>query len=71
MHLNLKTVLFQLIQLSISTQLRSIQPIEKPQLGTSTQGQRGPRSDGNEEVLCIPQSSSNTGTLPSDCLVSY
>ena len=28
-------------------------------------------SDGNEEVLCIPQSSSITGTSPSDCLVSY
>ena len=30
-----------------------------------------PGSDGNEGVLCIPQSSSITGTLPSDCLVSY
>ena len=28
-------------------------------------------SDGNEEALHIPQSSSITGTLPSDCLVSY
>ena len=27
--------------------------------------------DGNEGVLCIPQSSSITGTSPSDCLVSY
>ena len=26
---------------------------------------------GNEGALCIPQSSSITGTSPSDCLVSY
>ena len=30
-----------------------------------------PGSDGNEGVLRIPQSSSITGTSPSDCLVSY
>ena len=34
-------------------------------------GQSGPGSNGNEGVLRIPQSSSITGTLPSDCLVSY
>ena len=34
-------------------------------------GQNGPGSNGNEEVLHIPQSSSITGTSPSDCLVSY
>ena len=33
--------------------------------------QSGTGSDGNKEVLCIPQSSSITGTSPSDCLVSY
>ena len=33
--------------------------------------QSGPGSDGNERVLCIPQSSRITGTSPSDCLVSY
>ena len=32
--------------------------------------QSGPKSDGNEGVFCIPQSSSITGTSPSD-LVSY
>ena len=32
---------------------------------------RGPGSDGNKGVLRIPQSSSNTETLLSDCLVSY
>ena len=31
----------------------------------------GPKSNGNEGVLCIPQSSSITETSPSDCLVSY
>ena len=34
-------------------------------------GQSGPVSDGNKGVLRIPQSSSITGTSPSDCLVSY
>ena len=37
----------------------------------TTPGQSGPGSDGNEGVLCVPQSSSITGTSPSDCLVSY
>ena len=39
--------------------------------GATTSEQCGPWSDGNEEVLRIPQSSSITGTSPSDCLVSY
>ena len=39
--------------------------------GATTPSQSEPGSDGNEGVLCIPQSSSITGTLPSDCLVSY
>ena len=38
--------------------------------GTTTQGQSVPGSNGNEGVLCIPQSSSITGTSPSDYLVS-
>ena len=33
--------------------------------------QSGPGSNGNEVVLYIPQSSSITGTSPSDCLESY
>ena len=37
----------------------------------TTPGQKRPGSTGNEGVLRIPQSSSTTGTLPSDCLVSY
>ena len=39
--------------------------------GATTSGQSGPGSDGNEEVLWIPQSSSITETSPSDCLMSY
>ena len=34
-------------------------------------GESGPGSDGNEEVLRIPQSSSITGAVRSDCLMSY
>ena len=40
-------------------------------MGDTTLGQSGPESDGNEEVLRIPQSTSITGTSPSDFLVSY
>ena len=39
--------------------------------GATTPGQSGPGSDGNKGVLRISQSSNITGTLPSDCLVSY
>ena len=39
--------------------------------GATTLAQSGPGSDGNEGVLHIPQSSSITGTAPSDCLVSH
>ena len=66
-----KTVQFQTIQFSISTQFSSILPIDKTLLGDITLGQSGPGSDGNERVLHIPQSSSIIGTSPSDCLVSY
>ena len=34
-------------------------------------GPSGPGSNGNDGVLCIPQSLSITGTSPLDCLVSY
>ena len=40
-------------------------------LSGTTQAQSRLESDGNEGVLCIPQSSSITGASPSDCLVSY
>ena len=69
--LNVKTVLFLIIQFSISPELSSIRPIDRTLSGTTAPGQNGPGNDGNEEVLCIPQSSSITGASPSDCLVSY
>ena len=49
----------------------SIWPIDRTLSGATNLGQNGSESDGNKEVLHIPQSSSITGTLPSDCLVSY
>ena len=66
--LNVKTVQFQTIQFSISTQFSSIRPIYRTLPGAIIPR---PRSDGDEGVLRIPQSSSITGTPPSDCLVSY
>ena len=71
MQLNLKTGLFQTIQFSISTRFSSILPIDKTLSDATTLGKSGPGSNGNEGVLHIPQSSSITGTLQSDCLVSY
>ena len=65
-----RTVLFQTIQFSISTQFSSIWPTDRTLLGATTLGQSEPGSDGNEGVLCIPQSSSITGTSLSDYLVS-
>ena len=66
-----KTVLFQTIQFSISTQFSSIWPIDRTLSGATTSGQSGLGSDAEKAVLCIPQSSSITGTSPSDYLVSY
>ena len=43
-----KTVLFQNIQLNISTQFSSIWPIDKNLSGFTAPGQSGPGSDGNE-----------------------
>ena len=61
----------QTIQFSINTQFSSIWPIDRALPGTTTPSQRGPGSNGNKGILCIPQSSRITGTSPSDCLVSY
>ena len=69
--LNVKTDLFQAIKFSISTQFSSVWSIDRTLSDASTLGWGGPGSDGNEGVLCILQSSSITGTSPSDCLVSY
>ena len=52
-------------------QCTSIWPIDRTLSGAITPGQSGPGRDDNKGVLCIPQSSSITGTLPSDYLVSY
>ena len=57
-----KTVLFQTIQFSISTQFSSIWPIDRTLSGATTPGQSGHGSDGNEGIRDIPQSSSITGT---------
>ena len=57
--LNVKAVLFQTIQISISTQFSSIQPID-----------RMDRSNDNEGVFSIPYISSINKASPSDCLVS-
>ena len=46
-------------------------PLIGPLSGATTPDPSGPGSDGNDGVLRIPQSSSITGTSPSDCLVSY
>ena len=70
-NLNVKTVLFQAIQFSISTQLTSIWSIDRTLSGATTQDQNGPGSDSSEGVFHIPQTSSTIGTSPSDCLVSY
>ena len=66
-----KTSSIQRIQFSRSTQFNSIWPIDRTQSGVNTQGKNEPGTDGNEEVLCISQCSSITGTSPSDCLSSY
>ena len=39
--------------------------------GATTPGQSGPENNSNERALSIYQNSSNNGTSPSDCLVSY
>ena len=69
--LNVKTVLFQAIQFSISTQFSSIWPIDRTLWGATTPGQSGLGNNGHEGALCIPKSSSITGTSPSDCFVLY
>ena len=66
-----KNVLFQVIQFCIITQFSSISPVDRTLLGATALSQNGQGSDGNEEVLCIPQSSIITDTSTSDCLVSY
>ena len=69
--LNIKTVLFQVTQLSISTHFSYIWPIDRTLFGATTPSQSRPGSDGSEGLLHIPESSSITWASPSDCLESY
>ena len=69
--LNVKTVLFQAIQFSVSIHFSSIWLLDKALSSATTLGQSRPGSDSNEVVLHIPLISSITGTSPSDCLVLY
>ena len=63
--LNVKTVLFQTIQLSVSKHFSSIWLIDKSLLGPTIPCWSKPGSDGNKGVLRIRQSSSIIGTWPS------
>ena len=76
--LNNQTVIFLTIQFNINHlfalikfQTVLINPYIGPCRGATTPGQSGPGNDGNEEILCIPQSSSITKASPSDCLMPY
>ena len=69
--LNIKSVLFQTIQFSISTQFNSICPIDRTLQGATILSQSEPGSEGNEGVLRIPQSSCISGISISDGLLSY
>ena len=69
--LNVKRVLFQAIQFSLSTPFSCIWLIDRILSGAINPGQSGPGGDGNEGVLWIPQCSSITEASPSDCIVSH
>ena len=56
--LNVKSVIFQIIKFSISTGFSSIWPTERTLSSATSLGQSGPGSNGNVEILRIPQSSS-------------
>ena len=49
----------------------SIWPIDRTLSVATTPGQSGSGSDGNDEIIRIPQSTSITGASPSECLVLY
>ena len=57
------------MQFSISTQFSSIWPKDKTQSSATILGLSGAGRDGNEGILCIPQSSSITGASSLDCLM--
>ena len=58
-------------EISISTQVSSIWPVDRTLSRATSPGQSGPGNNGNEGVLRIPQSSCITGAALSDCFVSY
>ena len=64
-----ETVLIQTCLFSINTQFGSILPIDRALSGAITSVQSEQGRDSNEGVLRIPQS--YTGSLPSECLVSF
>ena len=72
-----KTFLFQAIQFSQAFFIQTLQfsismrLVLFNQSGATNPSQSGPGSNGNEGVLCIPQSSSITGASPSDRLALY
>ena len=55
----------------MNAQFSTIWHIDRILSGVITPDLSGPGSDGNKEVLCIPQSFSITKPSPSYCLVSY
>ena len=55
----------------MNMQFSYIWPIDRNLSGTTTPGQSGPGSDGNEEVLRILHSASIARVSLSDWLVSY
>ena len=67
MHPYVKTILFQTIQLSISTQFSPNWPKDRTLSGATT----CTRTMAIKVYSTFPQSSSITGALPSNCLVPY
>ena len=71
-----QTVLFLTIEFSInhwfalSLNVSSISSTDRTLSGATSWNHSGSGSNDNEGVLCIPQSSSITGSSPSDCFVS-
>ena len=61
----------QAIQFNISSQFSSIWPLDRTLSGATNTTESDPESDGNEWVLCFPQSSNITKDSASDCLISY
>ena len=55
MQLNVKTVLFQTIQFSISIQFSSIRPIDRTLSGATTPGQSGPGAMAIKEYSAFPK----------------